>query len=220
MNADDLIWRLLILPFGLGLLGFIEPCSIGSSMLFIKAVEGRGVATKVLQAIVFTLTRALFIGILGAMAALVGMAFLTLQKLGWIVLGGLYMTVGVIYLTGRSATLARTIGPRLSRQTSLRGAAGLAVLFGLNIPACAAPLLAAVLGSAVLGGAAGIGLGFVSLTVFGLALSLPLTVALLWEPARRALDRLASLSSRVPTIIGIVFIAVGTWSIYLGVRYG
>jgi hypothetical protein len=29
------------LPLGLGLLGFIEPCSVGSSMLFIKHLEGR-----------------------------------------------------------------------------------------------------------------------------------------------------------------------------------
>jgi hypothetical protein len=76
----------------------------------------------------------------------------------------------------------------MKRLSGSRGAVALAVLFGLNIPACAGPLLVALLAPAALG-AARIAEGFVILAVFGLALSLPLVLAALWEPARRALDR-------------------------------
>jgi cytochrome c-type biogenesis protein len=32
---------LLIVPLGLGLLGFIEPCSIGATLIFVKFLEGK-----------------------------------------------------------------------------------------------------------------------------------------------------------------------------------
>jgi cytochrome c-type biogenesis protein len=91
-------------------------------------------------------------------------------------------------------------------------------LFGLNIPACAAPLIFALLGAAALGGGTGgtVALGFVSLGLFGLALSAPLVVAVLWPPGRRLLDRLAGLSVRVPVVVGIVLIGLGLWSVYFG----
>jgi cytochrome c-type biogenesis protein len=60
--------------------------------------------------------------------------------------------------------------------------------------------------------------GFFMLALFGLALSLPLTLALLWAPARRALDRLMGLSSRVPVAIGLLLAMFGAWSIYLGLK--
>jgi cytochrome c-type biogenesis protein len=55
-----------------------------------------------------------------------------------------------------------------------------------------------------------------SLGLFGLALSLPLMLGVLWEPGRRLMDRLAGLSVRVPVMIGIVLIGLGLWSIYFG----
>src|SRR3546814_1366678 len=66
-----------------------------------------------------------------------------------------------------------TLGPSLKRLGRLRGSAGLGLLFGLNIPACAAPLLLALLAGAATTGATLLS-GFVALAVFGLALSLPL----------------------------------------------
>ena len=109
-------------------------------------------------------------------------------------------------------------GPSLSRLVGLRGSIGLGLLFGLNIPACAAPLIFALLGTAALGGGAGgtVALGFISLGLFGLALSAPLVLAVLWQRGRRLLDWLAGLSVRVPMVIGIVLIGLGLWSVYFG----
>ncbi len=92
----------------------------------------------------------------------------------------------------------------------------LGLLFGLNIPACAAPLILALLGLAAAGGAtaADNGGGFVSLAIFGLALSLPLVVAVLFAPARPLLDRMAALSHSMPRWTGAIFALLGLWSIW------
>ncbi len=214
---SDLV-RLLILPVGLGLLGFVEPCSMGSNLLFTKYVEGKDRLAKLTQVAIFALTRALFVGLLGLSAVLLGTAFLGFQKGIWTVLGSAYVVIGGMYLLGKAGYLKRTVGLSLSRAHGRRGSAGLGVLFGLNIPACAAPLIFLLLGTATTSGSIGGTLtgGFTSLAVFGLALSLPLVLAVLYEPARQSLDRIAVLSVRLPKWTGGVFVLLGLWSIYFG----
>lgn len=205
----------VVLPIGLGLFGFIEPCSVGSSLVFIKYIEGTSRLAELSQVAVFTLTRAVLIGFLGASAAWIGTAFLGFQKMAWVLLGGLYLVIGAFYLVGKAGFLMHTMGPRLSRLSKTRGSATLGVLFGLNVPACAAPLILTLFGAAAAGGAAGLpnAAGFTSLALFGVALSLPLVLAVAFAPARKALDRLAGLSRRAPLWTGFVLIALGPWSI-------
>ena len=90
---------------------------------------------------------------------------------------------------------------------------------GLNIPACAGPILVVLLATAAAEGARGTTFahGFVSLALFGFALSLPLVVAVLFARARRALDWLAGLSRRLPFWTGLLFVLLGVWSIWFGV---
>lgn len=167
---------------------------------------------------VFVFTRAVLIGLLGLAAAAVGAVFIGFQKAGWVLLGAIYVAIGAFYLTGKAGILMTTIGPGFDRLSGLQGSAGLGILFGLNIPACAAPLLVALLGTAAAGGVSGgaLAVGFVSLGLFGLALSLPLVLAVLFEPARRALDWVAGLSTRIPMWTGIILVALGLWSIGFG----
>lgn len=157
--------NLVALPIGLGLFGFVEPCSIGSTLVFIKYLEGKGASEKLAQVAIFTITRALFIGLLGVLAVLVGAAFVGLQKGAWVLLGAVYVAIGVLYLTGRAKALMLSLGPSLGRISGSRGSVSLGLLFGLNIPACAAPLIFALLGAAAAAGIAGTTLaaGFVSL---------------------------------------------------------
>ena len=77
MNALSLIG----LPVGLGLLGFIEPCSVGSSLLFIKSLENRSTSERAVQVLIFTTVRAVLMGMLGLLAVLIGSLFLAFQKL-------------------------------------------------------------------------------------------------------------------------------------------
>ena len=217
MSSVDLA-NTILLPIGLGLLGFIEPCSIGSTLVFVKAVEGRPASTKVAQVAIFTLTRGAFIGLLGALAVFIGAGFLGLQKAAWVLLGLLYAGIGLLYLSGRAGLVMTSLGPGLSRLSGLGGSVALGVFFGLNIPACAAPLLFALLGTAAASGAGGAALaeGFTSLGLFGLALSLPLVVMVLFARARGVLDWLAGLSRRIPRWTGLLMILLGAWSIWFG----
>ncbi len=209
---------LVALPIGLGLFGFVEPCSIGSTLLFVKYLEGKSAATRLAEVSVFAATRAVFIGTLGIIAVLVGSTFLGFQQGVWVLLGGVYAGLGAFFLLGQQGRLMVALGPRLARMSEIGGPASLGVLFGLNIPACAAPLLFALLGAAAAGGASGgtLASGFIALALFGLALSIPLVVAVLFQPARRGLDWLAALSRRMPFWTGILFVALGLWSIWFG----
>lgn len=216
---EPLLFNLLVLPLGLGLLGFVEPCSIGTSLLFLRYLEGKAPTTKITQAVVFMLTRAVFIGALGVVAALIGAVFIDFQKIGWLLLGVLYVVLGAIYLSGRSDILMRTLGPGLGRLSGSRSTVALGILLGLNIPACATPLLIVILGAAAVSGTGGLermAWGFISLGIFGLALSLPLVLAILWAPARRFLDRASALARRVPVAIGLLLAALGLWSVHFG----
>jgi cytochrome c-type biogenesis protein len=215
---DVSVTTLLLVPLGLGLLGFVEPCSIGSTLVFIKYLEGKDAPTKLVQVGVFAITRAVFIGLMGILAVLLGTAFLGFQKAAWILLGAVYVLIGLLYLIGKAEALMVTLGPRVGKLADARGSASLGLLFGLNIPACAAPLIFALLGAAAAGGASGATLayGFISLALFGLGLSLPLVAAVMLEPVRRGLDWLSGLSVRVPFWTGVVLLALGLWSIWFG----
>jgi len=210
--------NLVLPPVGLGLLGFIEPCSIGSTLVFIKYMAGKDARTKCIQVGLFAATRAIFIGLLGLLAALIGTAFFGVQKAAWVLLGAMFVAVGLLLVLGRDAVLMSAMGPNLKSFSGARASIGLGLLFGLNIPACAVPLLVILLGSSAVHGAMGGALvaGFVSLALFGLALSLPLVVAVLFERARRALDWLAGLSKRMPFWTGVLLVGLGLWSIWFG----
>ena len=218
MTTGFTLTSLVLLPVGFGLLGFVEPCSIGSTLLVIKHLEGKSAARKLAQVGVFAGTRAMSVGLLGVLAVMLGTAFVGFQRAAWVVLGVAYVMIGVLYLVSRAGPLMVSLGPGIARLSDRRGSAALGVLFGLNIPACAGPLLVALLGAAAAGGASGGTLvgGFVSLALFGLALSLPLILTMLFEPARHALDWLAGLSRQLPVCTGLLLAVLGAWSIRLG----
>ena len=206
-------FELALLPLGLGLLGFIEPCSIGTSLLFLQYLEGRPVRSRVLETLTFTATRAALIGMLGVIAVMLGSVFVAFQKTAWAVMGGVYIILGLAYLTGHVDRMKRSFGASLSRLSGAKGAGVLGLIFAFNIPACAGPLLIALLGSAAVTSGSNIARGFVMLALFGLALSLPIAIAVLSKHGRQVLERIGRLSGQVPKIIGVVFILLGAWSI-------
>ena len=136
MNALNLV----ALPLLFGLFGFIEPCTIGSALVLVKQIEERTRAQRIVQTLVFALTRALFIGAAGLLAAVLGSAFLGLQKAAWLLLGVLYIALGLVYVLGKAGVLMRSFGPSLSRMRSVQGSVALGLLFGLNIPARKVPV--------------------------------------------------------------------------------
>lgn len=169
----------LWLALGLGLLGFVEPCTMGSNLILVKHLERCAPATRMAQMLVYALTRGLFMGGLGWLAALVGGWLFGAQRGLWIGLGSVYLVIGAIYLAGRREWLMVSLGPSFARLSGTRGSAALGVLFGLNVPACAAPLIVVLLGLSAAQGASGAAQwrGFLLLLIFGLALSAPLVKA-------------------------------------------
>ncbi len=131
---------------------------------------------------------------------------------------GVFMAMGFGKMQHHASRHQRTAQCHQGCNGSAAGAAALGLIFGLNIPACAAPLIPALLALAAAGGAsiAELGAGFVSLGLFGLALSLPPVLAVFFEPMRALLDRLAALSRRIPRWTGLLFILRGLWSIWFG----
>lgn len=214
---DDL-WRLIYLPIGLGLFGFVEPCSIGASMVFIKSLEGKSTADKVAQSVIFTVLRAILMGALGMAAVAIGARFFAYQKLAWVFFGTVYIVIGGFYLVGKAGLFRQALGPKLSRISGTSRSLVLGTIFAFNIPACAGPLLAILLAISAAGGAVGTPLikGFTSMALFGLALSLPIVAATFFGPARRLLDKLVTWSARMPRWTGVVLVLLGIWSIRFG----
>ncbi|MCB1465996.1 MAG: hypothetical protein KDK08_02320 [Rhizobiaceae bacterium] len=60
-------------------------------------------------------------GLLGALAAVLGTAFEPLRLGGWLLLGSLYLLIGVLYLTGHAGYLFHQIGVKLSGLSASRG---------------------------------------------------------------------------------------------------
>lgn len=207
----------MALAAGLGLLGFVEPCSVGSHLVFIKCLESSPARERTLQTGLFTLTRAVLMAALGVLAALIGSRFTGVQHGLWAALGGLYLLLGLIYLGGGAAWFIRGLNGLLPRFAAPSGSVGLGLLFGLNIPACAAPLLAVLLGTAAGRSASGAGAtyGALTLLVFGLALSSPLVLAIFTQRGRRLLDAIARLAALMPRWTGAVLVVLGIWSISL-----
>ena len=148
-----------------------------------------------------------------ATAVLLGAVFEDFQKAAWAVMGALYIGLGIVYLSGRIDRLKRSFGLGLGRLKGSHGAAALGLLFAFNIPACAGPLLVALLGAAALAPAGSMWRGFLMLGLFGLALSLPIAIAVFSERGRAVLDIIARYSGKAPKVIGFVFMLLGAWSI-------
>lgn len=216
---DFTLTQLLILPVAFGLLGFVEPCSIAATLIFVKYLEGRKTRDQLAQATMFAAARTGFIGLLGMLAVLLGDSFFGLQRIAWATLGVIYVLLGLLYVIGRTGILRISLGRNVGRISSLRRSALLGIGFGINIPACATPLIFALLAMAAVSGVGGATLitGFISLGLFGLALSLPLVAVVLFKPGRLALDALTSLSHRLPFWAGLILVVLGGWSIWLGV---
>lgn len=202
---------IVLLPIGLGLLGFVEPCSLGANILFLNLLAKADAGRRVGEALVFTATRSLFLGVLGALGALAAAPLARAQAGYSLILGIVYSGLGLVALAGLwkwSVPPALDPGHLLARWAGR--AAPLGVIFGLTAPACAAPLFLALVGQASPGGAAR---GLVTLGLFGLALSAPLVAIAASTRADALLRRAQAWAGRVPAAAGMVLIALGILSI-------
>lgn len=204
----------LLTPIGLGLLGFLEPCSLGANAVFLGYIMPLSGWRRVAETLTFTLSRGAFLGLIGAAAGALGGVVLVLQR-GYIVaLGVVFVFLGLWVLAGKSSYMPRLPTLHLGglRRRPSR-ALLLGVLFGLSAPACATPLLAALVAQSLPLGAAG---GFVTLFVFGVAMSVPLIGLAVWRGWQRGLERLSGLRPYLPYLTGGALLLIGFYAIVSG----
>jgi cytochrome c-type biogenesis protein len=207
----------LLLAVGLGLFAFVEPCSIGIHLLLIGHLERLPTPQRLGALAQLALTRATVLGLVGFAAAFIGGELFLAQRWLWIAFGLLYIGLGMLYLSGRQGALMRALTPDKGRLETRSRSLGLGTAFGLYVPACAIPLLVVLVGASTAqsaGGAPPIQ-GFVTLFVFGLALSAPLFGLVGTARGDRWLDRLVMLAGRLPRPTGALLALLGFVSIGL-----
>lgn len=204
----------VLLPLGLGLLGFVEPCAVGSHIVVLGTLSERSTRGRLISLTAFVATRTLAFGGVGIIVAFIGQHFVAGQKAFWLLFGLAYAALGVLYLTGRTGPLRRSIGLRRPTVNAHRDVAVLGIFFAVNVPACAAPLLFAVAGSAAGAGAPAAGFG--TMALFGFALSAPLFLVVGIPKLGGALSAVRDAPRRLHRLIGGILIAVGFWSMWFG----
>ncbi len=208
----------LALAFGLGLLGFVEPCSLGAHGIFLSYLREKDRNARLRETAGFALSRSMILGLFGLGIAFLGSFVFSVQKGFWLFLGLLYLALGVAIVLNarfRWGLFGRISLRRLLPKHGHRSL-GLGFLVGLNLPACAYPLLLALLGGSAVSGALW---GFAVLFVFGLALSLPLIPLALSERTAKLFDRLTHLSGVTPYVIGIVLLTISVYVLYTASPY-
>ncbi len=210
----DLTLATYLVPLGLGLIGFLEPCTIGGHLLFLESQSRRSRAQQLQSVGVFIAVRAVMAGLVGAVIAWVGARLIGVQTGVWLVFGLLYLAFGLALLAGRAGIVKIRIdlGPAAWKRAG--NPVFLGIANGLNIPACAAPILFALLGMAAVTGTAMT--GFAMMFVFGLALSLPLLLVALVPGLAVRLKRLGDWLKGGGWLLGGIFVLLGLWSIWFG----
>ncbi|MBI4082240.1 MAG: hypothetical protein HY423_06465 [Candidatus Lambdaproteobacteria bacterium] len=201
----------LLIPLAFGLVGFVEPCSIGIHMLFLGSVSEAGPRQRLAGIAAFAAVRMLLMATLGLSAAWIGTRLFAWQS-GWFVaLGAAYLGVGAWLAFGRGSLTGPMQSPWLSGAWLADLPAGrpvlLGLLGGLTIPACAIPLVAVLIGQSLLLG--DLARGALSLLVFALALSLPLLPLVWWQGGQALLARISGIARRYRRGLGVVIMLLG-----------
>ncbi len=206
--------QLVLLPIGLGLLGFIEPCTIGAHLLFLDTQNGRSNHAKLKAVLTFVATRSLVAGLFGALIAFLGQKVISAQTGIWLIFGVIYLAIGLAFLVGRAGFIKQRVNLAPAAWKQAKSPLVLGLAFGFNIPACAAPILFGLLGLAASTGTVMTGFGMMFL--FGLFLSAPLALFAASPRLAASLEKLGGRLKRMPWLIGVVFVLLGLWSIWFG----
>jgi cytochrome c-type biogenesis protein len=207
----------IILPFVFGLIGFVEPCSMGINVMFLSSIDRTRSAKRFKEIAVFMLVRALVLALLGLSVAFAGNRLFSLERGFYIILASIYLTIGLLMIFSKSL-LARLRNVRIAQILGLDFKEGalkrLGLIAGLTIPACAIPLITVLLGQNLLFGQ--IFTGFITLFVFGLALTVPLAVLSAFKRGIILLGWIAERAGNLRIAGGIILVIIGVATLYSG----
>ena len=210
LSLHTLVW----LPAFLGLLGFIEPCTIGGHLVFLDTQGQRSPSERMKAVAVFTAVRCMVTGMFGALIAFLGQHLIALQTGIWLIFGLIYLAIGLALLVGNAGPLKLNIDLAPAAWKRVQNPVVLGMAFGLNIPACAAPILFGLLALAATAGT--VLTGFTMMFVFGFFLSFPLIVFAAVPKLTNWLAQLGQRMRQVTWLIGSVFVLLGAWSVWFG----
>lgn len=210
----DITVYAVTLSFGLGLLGFIEPCTIGAHVLFLGAQRTRGMRQRLSAVTIFLVAKVVVMGGFGGLIVILGQRLIGVQTGAWVVFGAIYLCFGLGFLIGWERALRHRIGLAPEHWKAAHNPLIQGLAFGLNIPACAAPILFGLTGTAVASGSAAT--GFLMMAIFAVGLSMPLLPLSAVPRLAASLDRLADWLRPRRWVFGVIFLALGLWSIWFG----
>jgi cytochrome c-type biogenesis protein len=210
-------YSMIILPFVFGLIGFVEPCSMGINMMFLSSINRTSSARRIKEITVFMLVRALVLALLGLSVAFVGNRLFSFNQGFLIILALIYISIGLLMIFSKSLLeklrnvhIAHWLGLDLKEGSLSR----LGLIAGLTIPACAIPLIAVLLGQSLLLG--DIITGFIALFVFGLALTVPLAVFSFFKSGTIWLGWISERAKKLRVAGGAILILIGVATFFSG----
>lgn len=187
----NFLMQLVLLPLMTGVAGGFTPCALGINTIFVGALAGKPRRVRLAQWTMLATVRAALLTGLGLLFGLVGEAMGEMAAVYQQAINVSLIVLGILFVVSRfrplplpALSLAGPIGLR-----GRRSIWAMALLFGLDISACIAPLLLALLAETVLVG--DWVAGTVALFIFGVALSLPSLAVLLVEGATRWLQEIS-----------------------------
>lgn len=211
---------LIVLPFLFGLIGFIEPCSMGINMMFLSSIKQTNSANRFQEIAVFMLVRASVLAVLGTSASIIGSSLFSFQSGFFFILAIFYICIGLLMVFShsllgklRNIRIAHWLGLDLKEGSVKR----LGLIAGFTIPACAIPLITVLLGQSLLTG--DIFSGFLTLFVFGLALTVPLAVFSFFERGILWLGWITQRSRKLRVVGGVVLVLIGIATLYTSVYW-
>jgi cytochrome c-type biogenesis protein len=73
------VYDSIAIPLTLGLVGFVEPCSLGINIIFLTRVRGFNRAKRISETMISSFARGFFLALAGLSAAFIGSKIITLQ---------------------------------------------------------------------------------------------------------------------------------------------
>jgi len=203
-------YDLLLIPFIFGLVGFFEPCSLGINIIFLNNLSKLSKAKRVLESLIFTLTRGFILALVGLSAAFIGNKFVEIQSSLFTALGVFFIILGILAIINMYKPIF-SVKLDFSRFIKNKSGLRLGIVFGLIIPACAIGFILALIGKTVLIG--DLFEGFISLFIFGMTLSAPLILISYSEKSIQIIQKIHEKTRKIKWLAGAILILIGILTI-------
>jgi cytochrome c-type biogenesis protein len=175
-------------------------------MIFLNRINGFERVKRISETLIFTFVRGTFLALFGVSAAFIGSKMTRIQSSFFLILGGVYIFFGAVAIINKYRTIFK-FEVNLSQYLQNKESLALGVVFGLIIPACAISLILALISKSILLG--NLLESFVSLFVFGVALSSPLIVISCFDKSNEIITKILEKAGKLPWLAGAALIIVG-----------